>query len=594
MMKATALLFAVLWIVSAPAGAAAADDAERVAFYRAAADPDPAARFFGMAAFLEDHPDGPWSDRVRTLLFSVAASEGWTEGKAPPKKADLGAPVEREAGPYLDAEESPDRLLLVAEAFLRTGRDAGEARELARLGGALAQTMDRPAEVPVASWGRMKRERIARSGYLEGLADLASGDAAAAVASFRGAADVFRRDDRFREEYARALAAAGEPPEPAIDDESTVALLAESAEDPAARIAKLEEYLRRFPNGDRAGEFGILLVEAYAKSPDRKAKAAAEADRIASSTENPEVLNALAWILADAGVAVPRAVEYAARAKKILEEIIRDPDAYAEDLPLLQSNLLVVRDTYGWALLKAGRTAEASAELKRAAESEVPGVLYHYGEALLASGESFDASFVLVPAYVKGVEGAGASLEKLRAEGGSMKDHVDRLLEKEEGNLRRLKVGKEATWPAPDFSLVDTRGEAVTLSDLRGSVVVLDFWATWCEPCREELPRLANVMKRYEDKDVVFLGVNTDRDFWFVRPFLDELKVPLRTVFTAGEEDWEDRARGYQLSALPTLLILDRKGNVRYSDQGYDGNGPYFEKVLGWRLDKLLDENSGH
>lgn len=592
-MRATAALLAAFGVLFAFAGTASADDAERVAFYRAAAEPDPAARFHELAAFLARYPGGAWSDRVRTQLFGVVASGSAAEGKNPPKAADVGAVVEREEKVYLGTEESPDRLLLLAEAHLRSGGDPGKARDLARRGGALAQTMERPPAVPVSSWGRMKRERTARSNYLEGLADLASGDPAAAAASFRSAADVFKRDDRFREEFARVLAAAGEAPEPAIEDESTLALIAESADDPATRIAELEEYLRRFPGGERAGEFGILLVEAYVGSADGKGKAVPLAERIASSTDNPEILNALAWILADGGVGVNRAVEYGGKAKGILEAIVRDPDTYAEDLPVLQSNLRVVRDTYGWALLKAGRTAEAVAELKRAAEDEVPDVLYHYGEALVAAGESFDASYVLVPAYVGGVEEAGASLEKLRARGGSMRDHVDGLLEKEEENLRRRKVGKEVTWPAPDFSLVDTRGEAVTLSELRGRVVVLDFWATWCGPCREELPRLGNVMSRYTKGDVVFLGVNTDRDFWLVGPYLEDLGVPLRTVFTAGEEEWEEKARAFQLSAIPSLLVLDRRGRVRYSEQGYDGNGPYFEKVLGWRIDRLLEENSG-
>jgi thiol-disulfide isomerase/thioredoxin len=115
-------------------------------------------------------------------------------------------------------------------------------------------------------------------------------------------------------------------------------------------------------------------------------------------------------------------------------------------------------------------------------------------------------------------------------------------------------------------------------------------WATWCEPCREELPHLQNAWKEYAGRNVRFLTINTDRDFWLVSGFLDEIDVAIPTLLTAGEPEWEDTARRLKVSAIPSHYVIDGKGVVRFMETGYDGTGRLFEKVLSWRIDRLLED----
>ncbi len=585
------ILAAILALAVIPPSIARADDAERTRFYDACGDPNPGERLRKMAAYLEAYPSSGRSDRVRTILFGVVASGAWREGPSVIGREEVGKVVAREGDAYLRDQEDPDRVLLLAEAYIRSGTRVSFAGELARRGAALAESATRPSDMPVASWGRIKRERIARSSYLAALAAAASNDHAAAAELFREAEGVFRDDARFREEYALSLVAAGLPAaeEPAAD-ERAAALAAIGAAEREDRIEKYEDYLRRFPEGGRAVEIGIRLVEEYAKTKGNEASAVRVAERIASGTDDPEVLAALALLLADAGVGVDRAVEYGSRATRMLEEEVRSPATEAADLPSVHAALLLVRDAYGWALLASGRNREAAEQLGEAAETDVPEIEYHYGVALLESGREFDAAGPLVDAYLGGSEEALAAIERLRAKDSALRSHVDDLIDRGEQSLRRRKLAEEETGAVPAFSLVSTSGKVVSSGDIAGRPAVLFFWATWCDPCRDLLARVQKLAHRYESKGVRFLGVDTDRDFWLVEPFLAESKIEIETVLTAGEDDWEEKARAFRIGALPTLLVVDGQGNVRYADEGADPGGVLFEKILGWRLDRLLEE----
>ncbi|MBM3320369.1 MAG: redoxin family protein [Candidatus Eisenbacteria bacterium] len=591
-MLRTISFFVLFFFAAALPGPAEADDAERIAFYTACAEPDPGARIVKMAAYLENHPSAERSDQVRTMLFGVVASGAWREGVSRVDPSRVASIVSREGDAYVRAEDGADRILLLSEAYLRAGIRTAEARDLALRGGALAESMARPDEMPIASWGRMKKERLARSNYLAALALAAEGDHAAAARSFRKAESVFSGDPRFREEYARSLEASGEgKPGEWTPDERSAAAEAIAEPDRAARIREYEGYLRSFPSGARAVEIGIRLVEDYAKTSGRASDAAAAADRTAAARQDdPEVLSALALLLADAGVVPDRAAGYGERAVRILEEIVRNPATGAEDLPGLHANLLLARDAYGWALLKAGRNREALEQLKEAAKSEFPEVQRHYGAALLESGNSFDATDPLVNAAFGGADEAWAALDQIRAESSGLRAHVDDLVLRAEESLRRRKLADEKVRPAPDLSLVAADGSVANLSEWKGRVVVLVFWATWCEPCTDALARIESARKRYGGKDVRFLAVNTDRDIWLVRPFLDDQKIETTTVFTAGEKDWEEKARAFEIGALPAILVLDRRGNVRYAETESETSGRILEKVLSWRIDKLLAE----
>ena len=112
---------------------------------------------------------------------------------------------------------------------------------------------------------------------------------------------------------------------------------------------------------------------------------------------------------------------------------------------------------------------------------------------------------------------------------------------------------------APDFALKDVNGKPVRLSDYRGKVVLLDFWATWCGPCRIEIPWFMDLERRNKDKGFAVLGVSMDDEGWeVVKPFLSDLGVNYRVVI--GNEETSQLYGG--VDALPTTFLIDRAGKI--------------------------------
>ena len=113
--------------------------------------------------------------------------------------------------------------------------------------------------------------------------------------------------------------------------------------------------------------------------------------------------------------------------------------------------------------------------------------------------------------------------------------------------------------PAPDFTLKDSAGAATKLSDYRGQVVLLNFWASWCAPCQEELPSLLSMQARMRSKGVTVLGISVDEDDGAYHRFLKERGVNFLTV-----RDPEQKISGqYGTFGWPETYVIDRKGIVR-------------------------------
>ena len=120
--------------------------------------------------------------------------------------------------------------------------------------------------------------------------------------------------------------------------------------------------------------------------------------------------------------------------------------------------------------------------------------------------------------------------------------------------------------PAPDFTVKDN-DRAVTLSQLRGKIVVLNFWATWCPPCIEEMPSLVQLQKKLQDKNVTVLAVSVDDDPDAYHKFLIDHKIDLLTVREGGGRSdtgvVSPVTTMYGTFKLPESYIIDRKGIIR-------------------------------
>ncbi len=118
---------------------------------------------------------------------------------------------------------------------------------------------------------------------------------------------------------------------------------------------------------------------------------------------------------------------------------------------------------------------------------------------------------------------------------------------------------------APDFVLKNAAGENLRLSEYRGDVVMINFWATWCGPCRQEMPLLDELYGRYQRVGFSLLGINIDDDFRRAMAMVNELGVSFPVLFDENKEV----SKLYEVEAMPVTLLLDRQGTVRHVHHGY-------------------------
>jgi peroxiredoxin len=113
--------------------------------------------------------------------------------------------------------------------------------------------------------------------------------------------------------------------------------------------------------------------------------------------------------------------------------------------------------------------------------------------------------------------------------------------------------------PGPDFSLPDLQGNQVSLSSLKGKVVLLTFWSIWCGPCRQEMPMLESLYQKYRNEGLEVVGVNIDRDS--ISSIQDFLKKNRLSFPTLSDSD-RNVMKVYRAHFLPTTFVLDRKGTI--------------------------------
>ena len=195
-------------------------------------------------------------------------------------------------------------------------------------------------------------------------------------------------------------------------------------------------------------------------------------------------------------------------------------------------------DVHGWVLYRLGRYEQAEAKLRQAvALARTEKNLGHLAETLSKLGRTSEAERL---AFEAKNEYAAALKRQFKNE------------------------------PAKDFELVAIDGRRVKLSDLKGKVVVLDFWATWCGPCVKSVPTLVQLYEKYRARGLEILSITVDEqaDLYKIAPFAKEYQIAYPVLLDAGAKEL------YNVKSFPTTIFIDRAGQVRYRDTGFSTETP--------------------
>lgn len=139
---------------------------------------------------------------------------------------------------------------------------------------------------------------------------------------------------------------------------------------------------------------------------------------------------------------------------------------------------------------------------------------------------------------------------------------------------------------APDFALPSIEGKIVTLSQLRGKVVLLDFWATWCAPCRMAIPHLNNLYRAHRERDLEIIGLSLDKGS---PEMLKRFSVGMAIEYTIVMAD-DKVVKDYGISPIPTTYLIDRNGSITNKWVGFSQN---LMSTISAETERLLSEGSG-
>lgn len=346
--------------------------------------------------------------------------------------------------------------------------------------------------------------------------------------------------------------------------------------------------------GGVASNYGNYMYSALAQAElaegnIEKFKEAAE--KMSAASNKASLYNNVAWNMAEKGENLELAEELSKTSLELVDEQKSDkPNYYTAKQyeKSLASTKAMYSDTYGLILFKQGKVKEAIAAQEVAvADRATADVTERYLQFLTAD-EQYDKVVEKATEYIKDGNGTTATKEYLKTAYTATEQEEDfenylSGLEKIAHDNALAELKKEMLdEEAPTFNLKNLKGEEIALTDLKGKTVVLDFWATWCGPCKISFPGMQKAVTKYADNDKVeFLFIDT----WestsgearekgvtdFIASNAYTFNVLMDTPKEEGSREY-DVVSAYEVDGIPTKFVLGPDGKIKFKAVGFDGN----------------------
>mgnify|MGYP000271248070 CR=1 FL=1 len=385
-------------------------------------------------------------------------------------------------------------------------------------------------------------------------------------------------------------------------------------------VEAIKELLDEFPSMEKSARQTYLQNLFYL---DIRANQLSEAMQVLEKIENPSFrhYNEIAYRLIEKNENLEKAVEYA---KKALE-MVKNPDVsekpgYITVKEWSENNKYygnIILDTYGYGLVKIEKFPEAVKILEEAyreTKGENPEINLHYVEALgkidnhdkaieigresvLNGKDSPELINIMKGIYARKIN-KEISYENLTSDQkkkfeSMLAEAMAKKIEKIKNQLKESRLNTASI----DFSLKDINGNTVTLGEMKGKVVILDFWATWCGPCKSSFPYLQKVYEKYKDnQNVKIFAINSwERQDDYsaqvenAKSFLSKNNYTFPVLIDERNENQFVVITKYEVEGIPTKFIIDKKGLIAWKNIGFE-NGQYMIDEMTQQIEMLLSE----
>lgn len=353
-----------------------------------------------------------------------------------------------------------------------------------------------------------------------------------------------------------------------------------------AKFAKEADMERSFNN------WAISIASEYGKAEDW-ANFEKYFTQITEPTRAASVLNNLAWPMSGGSVEVEaknpsKGLELSARSLEILDAEIKNPKSKPSSfspkkwLENLEYTKAMYADTYALLLFKNGKNEEALKYQKLACEknefadaemNERYAVFFEKNNTTQATEELLEKMI----AEGKANSNMMTQHKRLFLANNSVESAYEKYvasLEKQAKAKKRKEIeGKILDEKAPNFSLKNLKGETVSLESLRGKVLVLDFWATWCGPCKASFPGMQTAVTKFANrKDVEFLFIDTWENAGDKAKAAGDFVASKSYSFNVLMDLDNAVVESYNVTGIPTKFVVDRNGKIRFKAVGFNGN----------------------